>query len=403
MAATKGVCFPQGFLSSGIRSGIRKNRLKLDLALVTSQTRAAAAAVYTTNKVKGAPILVTQEHLADGYAQAIIVNSGIANTCTADGHAIAGAMCALVEQHAGIPQGDVIVASTGVIGEPLPIMPIATGMPDLVVGLKADSLNAAHAIMTTDTYKKEAGVTFTLGGKECRIGGMAKGSGMIHPNMATMLAFLTCDAAAEPSVLQAMLKEAADDTFNLLSVDGDTSTNDMLCILSNGMAGNPPVTDAESPDGKVLQGALKEICRQLCKLLAADGEGASHLLECNVHGAATVADARKLARSVVSSNLTKAAFYGADANWGRILCAMGYSGADFNPAKVEVVLRSEAGSVIVCENGAGVGLDEDFAKRVLTEKAIHIDITCGDGAADATAYGCDLTYEYVKINGDYRT
>ncbi|MDR3314173.1 MAG: bifunctional glutamate N-acetyltransferase/amino-acid acetyltransferase ArgJ [Oscillospiraceae bacterium] len=398
-----GACAAQGFTASGVHCGIRKNRSKPDLALILSQAPAAAAAVYTRNLVKGAPLLVTKEHLADGYARAVLCNSGNANTCNADGVAIAEAMCALVEQHTGVPAGDVVIASTGVIGVPLPLAPIAAGMPALAGGLSSDGFGAATAIMTTDTFAKEVAAECTLGGKTVRLGGMAKGSGMIHPNMATMLVFLTTDAAIAPAVLQTLLQEEADETFNMLSVDGDTSTNDMVSILANGLAGNAEITQASGKDGEVFRAALHSVMAQLCRMLAKDGEGATKLLECSVTGAKDQTAARLAARSVISSSLFKAAMFGADANWGRVLCAIGYSGADVEIGQIAVTFRSAAGALCVCQNGAGVPFSEDLAKQVLAEDEIQIDISAGAGAGSATAWGCDLTYDYVKINGDYRT
>ena len=397
-----GVCAPQGFIAGGVHCGIRKNRSKPDLALIISETQAAAAAVYTRNLVKGAPILVTRAHLADGRARAFICNSGNANTCNADGVEIAGAMCALVEEHTGVKANDVVVASTGVIGEPLSIVPIANGMPALVHGLSRESATAAQAIMTTDTFLKEAAVEFTLDGKTARIGGMAKGSGMIHPNMATMLAFLTTDAAVEPKMLHELLKTETEETFNMISVDGDTSTNDMVSILANGLAGNAEIA-THGADCEAFQEALHSVMVQLSRMLAKDGEGATKLLECRVAGAKTKADARLAARGVISSSLFKAAMFGADANWGRVLCAIGYSGADVDIDQIGVTFRSAAGELCVCQNGAGIPFSEDLAKQVLGESEITIDISAGDGSGEATAWGCDLTYDYVKINGDYRT
>jgi len=398
-----GVCAPQGFRASGVRCGIRAGSAKPDLALLVSDVPAAAAAVYTRNRVQGAPLRVTKEHLRDGKARAVICNSGNANTCNAGGAEAARAMCALVEEHTGIPAGDVIVASTGVIGQPLPMEPIAAGMASLAASLSAcGNAAAAQAIMTTDTFAKEAAVEFRLGGAVCRLGGMAKGSGMIHPNMATMLAFLTTDAAISPAILAEILKETADDTLNMITVDGDTSTNDMCAILANGLAGNAELTGpGEGYDA--FRAALLQVMTELAKLLAGDGEGATKLLECRVTGAQTPRDARLAARGVVSSSLVKAAMFGQDANWGRELCALGYSGADFDVARVSVAFESPAGRVHVCENGVGVPFSEEEALRVLAQREIAILIRLGDGGAQATAWGCDLTYEYVKINGDYRT
>jgi len=397
-----GVCAAQGFTANGVLCKIKPSRETPDLALVLSEVPASAAAVYTQNLVQGAPITVTKAHLQNGQAQAIIVNSGNANTCNADGPAIAKAMCQLVQEHTGIAAGDVIVASTGVIGQPLPIAPIQNGMAALTAGLSRKSDTAALAIMTTDTFQKEAAVEFELGGKLCRLGGMAKGSGMIHINMATMLAFITTDAAVAPAVLSQLLKECCDNTLNMVSVDGDTSTNDMCCILANGMAGNAEIT-APSKDLDTLRAALMQVLTELARMLARDGEGATKLLECRVNGAKTTKDARLAAKSVISSSLVKSAMFGADANWGRELCALGYSGADIDVTGVSVSFRSSAGEIAVCEHGAGIAFCEDLAAKILAESEIVIDIGLTDGTASATAWGCDLTYDYVKINGDYRT
>jgi glutamate N-acetyltransferase/amino-acid N-acetyltransferase len=398
-----GVCAPKGFRAAGVHCGIRKNREKPDLALLVSEKPAAAAAVYTQNLVQGAPLLVTQKHLQNGRARAAVCNSGIANTCNADGIGIAEAMCALVESHTGVPARDVIVASTGVIGEPLPIAPVAAGMPGLAAALRADgNESAARAIMTTDTVVKEAAVEFRLDGVACRLGGMAKGSGMIHPNMATMLAFLTTDAAVSPAALNEILKGVADETLNMVSVDGDTSTNDMCCILANGLAGNAEITGPGS-DYDAFRAALSQVMTRLARTLAGDGEGATKLLECRVAGAEDMHSARKAAKGVISSSLVKSAMFGEDANWGRVLCALGYCGAAFDPAGVSVAFESPAGRVAVCENGAGIPFSEAQAKKVLGQREITILVGLRGGNAEATAWGCDLTYDYVKINGDYRT
>jgi len=397
------VCFPRGFRAAGLHCGIRPNREKPDLALLVSDVPAAAAAVYTTNLVKGAPLLVTQNHLRGGTARAVICNSGNANTCNADGIEIAEAMCALVERHLGVPAGEVLVASTGVIGQPLPIAPIAAAMPALCEALRPDgNEQAARAIMTTDTFPKQAAAAFEIGGVPCRIGGMAKGSGMIHPNMATLLAFLTTDAAIAPEILADVLKDCVASTLNMLSIDGDTSTNDMCCILANGLAGNEAIAAPGEALG-VFKQALTQVLTELTRMLARDGEGATKLLECRVSGAKTVADARLAARGVISSSLVKAAMFGADANWGRELCALGYSGAAIDPTRVSVAFESPAGRIDVCENGVGIPFSEELASLILGEEEIAILIGLGGGPACATAWGCDLTYDYVKINGDYRT
>ena len=398
-----GVCAAKGFTASGVHCGIRKNKDKRDLSLIMSQVPASAAAVYTTNLVKGAPLLVTKRHLANGVAQAVICNSGNANTCNSDGVQVAEQMASLVAEAAGIKADDVIVASTGVIGQPLPISPIAAGIGPLVQQLGPDgSANAAEGIMTTDTMRKELAVEFTVGGKTCRLGGIAKGSGMIHPNLATMLVFLTTDAAISPEMLRKALSCDVKSTFNMLSIDGDTSTNDMVAILANGMAGNDPITEDGTDFDSFMQ-ALNTVCVWLCRSIAGDGEGATKLLECKVTGAADEATAKTVAKSVVCSSLLKAAMFGADANWGRVLCAIGYSGADVDVEKIDVSFSSSAGSITVCKAGAGVAFSEEQAKKILLEHEVLIDVALNSGSAQATAWGCDLTYDYVKINGDYRT
>ena len=398
-----GVCAPAGFTAAGVHCGIRKNKTKKDLALLYSEVPCAAAAVYTKNLVKGAPITVTRENLADGRAQAVLCNSGNANTCNADGPAVARRMCELAADACGIDARDVIVASTGVIGQRLDVSPIEASVGALKDALSPDgSRDAAEAIMTTDTAVKEFAVSFTAGGRECRLGGIAKGSGMIHPNMATMLVFLTTDCAIAPELLQKALSADADDSFNMISVDGDTSTNDMVCILANGRAGNLPI-DAEGADYDAFAEALAFVTRRLCRAIAKDGEGATKLLECRVRGARSLSDARILAKSVVCSSLVKAAMFGADANWGRVLCAVGYAGVETDPNGIDVSFSSAAGAVSVCESGAGVDFSEEAAKAVLSADEIRIDVALRDGGAEATAWGCDLTYDYVRINGDYRT
>ena len=400
---TGGVCAAKGFQANGIHCGIRKNHSKRDLALIYSEVPASAAAVYTTNLVKGAPLLVTKKHIADGKARAVICNSGNANTCNADGVDIAEAMSELVAQQLSIPASDVVVASTGVIGQPLKLDPIAAGLPALAEGLNPDgSAAAAEAIMTTDTVRKEIAVEFELGGVTCHLGGIAKGSGMIHPNMATMLVFLTTDAAISAEMLQKALSGDVAGTFNMVSIDGDTSTNDMVTILANGMAGNAEIT-ADGPDFTAFMTALNTVTVQLCRCIAGDGEGATKLLECRVEGAENLSTARTVAKSVICSSLLKAAMFGADANWGRVLCAIGYSGADVDVNRVDVAFKSPKGIVEVCKNGAGVPFSEEEAKAVLLEKEIEIQVKLNSGNAAATAWGCDLTYDYVKINGDYRT
>ena len=398
-----GVCAARGFQASGVHCGIRKSRTKKDLALIYSTVPAHAAAVYTTNLVKGAPLTVTKAHIADGFAQAVICNSGNANTCNANGIEIAEEMSALVADALPVKAEDVVVASTGVIGQPLSIEPIAEGIAPLAAALSEDgSADACEAIMTTDTKKKEIAVEFSLGGKTCRLGGIAKGSGMIHPNMATMLVFLTTDAAISSTMLQKALSGDIQNTFNMISVDGDTSTNDMVTLLANGLAGNKEITD-EGEDFSAFMEALNTVNVYLCRAIAADGEGATKLLECAVSGAGDIKTAKTVAKSVICSSLTKAAMFGEDANWGRVLCAIGYSGAAVDIGKVGVSFRSASGCVEVCRDGAGVPFSEELAAQVLHEKEIEILVSLGSGSAAAMAWGCDLTYEYVKINGEYRT
>ncbi|MDO4740209.1 MAG: bifunctional glutamate N-acetyltransferase/amino-acid acetyltransferase ArgJ [Eubacteriales bacterium] len=398
-----GVCAAQGFTANGVHCGIRKNRTKRDLALIYSAVPASAAAVYTTNLVKGAPIAVTKAHIANGVAQAVICNSGNANTCNADGIEIAEMMSELTAQALGISAQDVIVASTGVIGQRLDIAPIAAAMPELAAGLNAQGCpEAVEAIMTTDTVMKEVAVEFEIGGKVCRLGGIAKGSGMIHPNMATMLVFITTDCAISPEMLHKALSHDIRNTFNMTSVDGDTSTNDMVSILANGMAGNEPIT-AEGEAFDAFMQALNTVNVYLCRMIAADGEGATKLLECKVSGAPCEGTAKTVAKSVICSSLLKAAMFGADANWGRVLCAIGYSGAQVDVNKIDVAFRSAKGEILVCKDGAGVEFSEETAKEILLEKEIEILVALNDGDACAAAWGCDLTYDYVKINGDYRT
>ena len=398
-----GVCAAQGFKASGVHCGIRKNKGKKDLALIFSEKRATAAAVYTTNLVKGAPLTVTKNHIADGFAQAVICNSGNANTCNANGIEIAEQMSELTAKELGISASDVVVASTGVIGQVLDIEPIAKGIPKLHKSLSATGgADAAEGIMTTDTVMKEVAVQFSVGGKICKIGGIAKGSGMIHPNMATMLVFITTDAAISSEMLSKALSSDIANTFNMVSVDGDTSTNDMVTVLANGMAGNKEITE-ENADFDEFMKALNTVTVHLCKMIAGDGEGATKMLECSVTGAKTVEIAKTVAKSVICSSLLKAAMFGADANWGRVLCAIGYSGAKVDINKVYVAFKSPKGVIEVCKNGAGIDFDEDIAKEILLEKEINIIVGLEDGNAEAEAYGCDLTYDYVKINGDYRT
>ena len=397
-----GVCAAKGFKASGVHCGIRKQTTKKDLALIVSEIPAAAAAVYTQNLVKGAPIYVTKENISDGKAMAIICNSGNANTCNANGIEIAEQMCELTQKLTGINKKDVIVASTGVIGQPLSIEPIAEGMDALVKGLGDNSDDAAQAIMTTDTVKKEIAVEFELDGKKCVIGGIAKGSGMIHPNMATMLVFVTTDVSISSAMLQKALRNDVKNSFNMISVDGDTSTNDMVCVMANGLAGNKEIND-EGEDFEIFKKALNEVTVNLCRKIAGDGEGATKLLECIVSGAKSDSEAKGAAKSVICSSLLKAAMFGADANWGRVLCALGYSGENLDVNKIDVSFKSDKGEILVCKNGAGVDFSEEKAKEILLEKEIQILVDLNDGQYSATAWGCDLTYDYVRINGDYRS
>jgi len=397
-----GVCAAKGFSANGIHCGIRKNKTKRDIALILSEKRASAAAVYTTNLVKGAPLTVTKNNISDGYAKAIVCNSGNANTCNANGIEIANKMCDIVAKSCNIASKDVVVASTGVIGQPLDITPIENGMNELTAGLGKHSDFAAEGIMTTDTVKKEIAVEFEIGGKICSLGGIAKGSGMIHPNMATMLVFITTDVAISPKMLHQALSMDITETFNMVSVDGDTSTNDMVCVLANGMAENKQIV-CEGDDFNTFMKALNTVTVYLCRQIAGDGEGATKLLECNVSGAKDKQIAKIVAKSVICSSLTKAAMFGADANWGRVLCAIGYSGANVDVSKIDVEFKSCAGSVAVCKNGSGIDFSEEIAKQVLLEKEIEIKVNLNDGDFSSTAWGCDLTYDYVKINGDYRT
>ena len=398
-----GVCAAQGFTAGGVHCGIRKNRSKRDLALIYSSVPATAAAVYTTNLVKGAPLVVTKKNIADGKAQCVICNSGNANTCNANGEEIALKTCALLAEKLGVSARDVVVASTGVIGQPLDITPIKNGLDALVADLSKDGCaRAAEGIMTTDTVKKEVAVEFVVGGKTCKMGGIAKGSGMIHPNMATMLVFITTDCAISSEMLNKALKGDIQDTFNMISIDGDTSTNDMVTVLANGLAGNE-VIDKEGEDFTAFMTALNTINVALCRMIAGDGEGATKLLECKVSGAKTKAVAKTVAKSVICSSLLKASMFGADANWGRVLCAIGYSGADVDVNKIDVAFSSSKGTIDVCKNGSGVDFSEEKAKEILLEKEIDILVGLNDGEFDSAAWGCDLTYDYVRINGDYRT
>ena len=398
-----GVCAAKGFTAAGVHCGVRKNKEKKDLALVYSPVRCAAAAVYTRNLVKGAPIAVTRANIADGYARAIVCNSGNANTCNANGVEIAEGMCALTADALGIDAGDVIIASTGVIGQQMSLEPFTGGIPACAAQLSADgNVNAAEAIMTTDTVKKEAAFAFEIGGMECHIGGMAKGSGMIHPNMATMLVFITTDCAIAPAMLQKALSSIVDDTFNMISIDGDTSTNDTCAVMASALAGNA-IIDSEGADYDAFCAALYAVMRALSRCIAADGEGASKLLECTVSGAADLETARAAAKAVICSSLVKAAMFGSDANWGRVLCAVGYCGRELDVNKIDVDFESSMGRIAVCRMGAGVDFSEETAKEILLQDEIRILVNLNSGKEAATAWGCDLTYDYVKINGDYRT
>ena len=401
-----GVCAAQGFKAAGIHVGVKTHaNWKKDVALIVSDVDCAASAVFTKNVVKAAPIHVDKAHLADGKARAIIANSGNANACAPHGEENAIKMCQAAAKAIGCKAEDVLVSSTGVIGQTLNVQVIEDGVPELYSALAATpeaSDAAAHAIMTTDTVKKEVAVETTVGGKVVRMGGIAKGSGMIHPNMGTMLCFLTTDCAISPEMIRTALLETVNVSFNRISVDGDTSTNDSCIVLANGLAGNETIT-AKGPDYDAFLEALQALCMELAKKMASDGEGAKHLITCTVTGAADEETAATAARSVISSTLTKAAIFGADANWGRVLCAMGYSGADFDPEKVDVHFTSAAGDIAVCEKGRGLDFDEELAKKILTEHDIEINITMGEGNAACTCWGCDITYDYIKINGDYRT
>ncbi len=398
-----GVTAAKGFTAGGIYCGIRKNKSKPDLAMILSSVPCAAAGMYTSNLVKGAPILVTKKNLENGVARAVICNSGNANTCNADGEEKAWEMCRIAGEALSVDPSDVIVASTGVIGQVLPIEPIRQGAPALAASLSEQgSALAARAIMTTDTVEKEVAVELEIGGKPVRMGGICKGSGMIHPNMCTMLCFLTTDAAVSAPVLEQALRGVVADTFNMVSIDGDTSTNDTVTIMASGLAGNPEIQPG-SPEYKAFYAALKAMCVRLARQMAKDGEGATKLLVCRVSGAKDKAAARQVAKGVVCSTLFKAAMFGADANWGRVLCAIGYCGADTDIGKVDVSFRSSAGQVDVCRGGAGIPFSEEEAKQVLSQDEIDVLVALGDGEASAEAYGCDLTYDYVKINGDYRT
>ena len=396
------MCAPLGFKAGGIHCGIRKNKDKKDFALIVSDVPCAAAGVFTQNLVKGAPVLVTKRNIANGVAQAVICNSGNANTCNKDGEEVAEKMCALVTKVAGIDSSDVIVASTGVIGLPLDITPMANAIGELYSSLSLNSDSAAEAIMTTDTVPKSVAVEFELGGKTCRIGAIAKGVGMICPNMATTLIFITTDVSISSQMLQKALSEDVKTSFNMVSIDGDQSTNDTCCILANGLAENQKIEEAGT-DFSAFRKALHYCTVNLSKMIAKDGEGATKLIECNVRGAKTAKMAKNVAKSVIKSSLVKAAMFGADANWGRVLCAIGYAGEPVDVNRIDVSFRSSKGRLPVCENGSGIPFDEQFAKEVLLKDEVEININLKLGGCMASAWGCDLTYDYVKINGDYRT
>ena len=398
------VTLPKGFKASGVCCGIKStNKTKNDLGLIYCDVLCNSAAIFTQNAVKASPILVTKKHLENGYAQAIIANSGNANACNKDGIIKANKMCDLISEKLNIPSEDVIVASTGVIGQSLPIEPIENNIKSLVSKLSKDgSSEVASAILTTDTIKKEVAVKCEIDGKEVTIGGIAKGSGMIHINMATMLCFITTDAKISSEMLKEVLTDVADDTFNMISVDGDTSTNDTLAIMASGMACNKEIVEKDE-NYKIFANALKELLIKMCKLIAGDGEGATKLLVVDVKNAKTKKDAKMVAKSVVCSSLVKSAMFGADANWGRVLCAVGYSQADIDINKVDIDFTTVKGVIEVCKDGYGIEFSEYQAKEVLNQRNITINIDLKDGNKNATAYGCDLTYEYVRINGEYRT
>ena len=396
-----GVCAAKGFKAGSVRCGIKASRTNDDTAIIFSQCECNAAATYTMNRVKAAPVYVTMEHLENGVARAIVANSGNANACAPDGMENARRMAKAAASFLGVEEEDVAVASTGVIGQRIDIECIEEHLSEIVLSDDA-SEQANRAIMTTDTRTKTAAVEFTVGGKTCRIGGICKGSGMIHPNMGTMLSFITTDCAISHEMLTDALQENVKKTYNRVTVDGDTSTNDMCVVLANGLAGNELI-DWQNEDYQAFCKALNEINTRLARQIAADGEGATKLVTCTVRNSRSEETAERLAKAVVGSNLVKAAMFGADANWGRVLCAMGYSKAPFRPEYVDVAFESENGSVAVCEKGAALNFDEELAKKVLTANEVTIQIDVHEGEHAATAWGCDLTYDYVKINGDYRT
>ncbi len=400
-----GVCAAKGFSAGGVHAGFRKNTSKLDLAMVVADDLCTAAGVYTKNKVFAAPVGVTRSHLADGHARAVIVNSGNANACTPDGYETAGKTCDMVAELLGISSDDVIVSSTGVIGVSLPLAPIENSLSELYSSLTSDTEGAtlaASAIMTTDTKRKEFALSYTYNGHKIHVGGMCKGSGMIHPNMGTMLGFITTDADITPELLHTALVNATQDSFNMVSVDGDTSTNDMVCVLASGKSGAEKITCSNAAY-EAFCCALSTICMKMATAIAADGEGATKFLRCTVSNASDKESARILAKSVIASSLVKTAMFGADANWGRVICALGYSGVDFDPKAVDISFKSSAGTIDVCRHGGTLLFSEDLAKEILTKDCIDILCNMNAGNSSATAFGCDLSYEYVKINGDYRT
>ena len=400
-----GVCAAKGFTATGVHCGVKAGSSpdKNDLALILSEKECAAAATYTMNRVKAAPLYVTMDHLENGVAWGVVANSGNANACCPQSHENAEAMSASAAAATGREPGDFVVASTGVIGQTINISAIQAGLPQAAAALSADGSDAAaHAIMTTDTVKKEIAVSLTIGGKEVRLGAIAKGSGMIHPNMGTMLAFVTTDCAITHEMLSDALHEVVSRTFNRVTVDGDTSTNDMCVVLANGMAGNSLI-EWKDQDYETFLAALEEVCRHLSRAIAGDGEGASKLVTCKMHGARSEESAERLAKAVVGSSLVKAAMFGADANWGRVLCAMGYSKAPFRPEHVDIAFRSQTGEILVCRQGDGLEFDEDQAKTILSQPEVIIAVDLHEGEDAAECWGCDLTYDYVKINGDYRT
>ena len=416
---TGGVTAPKGFTASGVHCGVKKGKGdgnqpaasgmpevlagKKDLALIVSEQPCAAAAVYTMNRVKAAPIYVTMDHLENGEGQGIVVNSGNANACAPNSHEHAEEMCVLAAGATGLKPEDFVVASTGIIGQELNMKAIEKGIPEAAAALSSDGSGAAaEAIMTTDTVKKELAFTCSIGGKTVTLGAIAKGSGMIHPNMGTMLCFITTDCAITQELLQEALHEIVPRTFNRVTIDGDTSTNDMCVVLANAMAGNPLIEWKD--DGyTVFTKTLHHLCEQLSRAIAADGEGASRLITCTVKDARSEESAERLSKAVVGSSLVKAAMFGADANWGRVLCAMGYSKAPFRPEFVDVTFSSAVGDILVCKDGAGVDFDEEAAKSILSQDEVVIRVDLHEGEYQATCWGCDLTYDYVKINGDYRT